>query len=161
LELAVFFYQVAASRPKALLDELDWRDSQQQALEYARSALLKRPAWPYLWNELFQSKIKLKQFDNELTGAMERAVTLGPWEQSVQYDVAFTGLDNWDKLEMAARKWVIMALNKTIIMQPDPQPLVKEILAHANIGKLCLSVNEMPEYEMKMLAKYCKQPFPD
>ena len=74
----------------------------------------------------------------------------------MQYDVAFKGLDQCDNLEMSARQWIILALDKTINMQSDPQPLLKQILAHANIGKLCLSVNEMPKIDLKMLDKYCK-----
>lgn len=156
LELAELFYQVAASQPAVLLDELGWHDNQEKALDYARRALLIRPSWPYFWDELILSKVALKQFDSELTGAMERAVTLGPWEESVQYDVAFTGLDQWDNLEMVARQSAILALDKTLIMQRDPQPLIKQMLAHANIGKLCHSITVMPNNNLKMLAQYCK-----
>ncbi len=157
LELAVLFYQVAASRSKALLDELDWHDSQQQTLKYARNALLKRPTWPYLWDDLFQSKIKLKQFDNELTGAMERAVTLGSWEESVQYDIAFDGLDHWENLPVEAQQTVLNAMEQTLTMQQDPKPLYKDMVEYASIGKLCQRVNLAPEHLFTMLKQFCQQ----
>lgn len=161
LELAEFFYQVAGDQPTELLDELGWHDNHEKALDYARRALLIRPTWPYLWDELILNKVILNQFDNELTGAIERAVTLGPWEKSVQYDVAFTGLDYWDDLEIAARQWIMLAMNRTLFLQRDQQPLLKQILTHANFEKLCLSATEMPEDNVKMLANYCKRPFYD
>ncbi|MFZ2171867.1 MAG: hypothetical protein WAW61_19780 [Methylococcaceae bacterium] len=157
LELAVFFYQVAAGRPQALLDELGWHDSRQQALKYARSALLKRPTWPDLWDDLFQSKIRLKQFDNELTGAMERAVTLGAWEEQVQYDIAFDGLDEWDNLPAAAQQTVLKAMEQTLSMQKDPKSLYKEMQEYASIGKLCQQVSPAPDNVLSLLTQYCRQ----
>jgi hypothetical protein len=158
LELAVFFYQVAASRPQALVDELGWHDSRQQALEYARFALLKRPTWPYLWDDLFQSKIKLKQFDNELTSAMERAVTLGPWEIDVQEDIGFIGLDSWENLPVAAQQTVLKAMEQTFIMQRDPKPLQEDMQEHANIDKFCQRVIIVAiDDALSMLKQYCQQ----
>jgi hypothetical protein len=156
LELAEFFYQVAASRPQALIDELDWHDNQQQALEYARRALLKRPTWPYFWDKLFQSKINLKQFDNELTGAMERAATLGPWEYGVQYDIAFTGLDYWDNLPATAQQTIVKAMEQTLAMRKYPKSLYKDMQEQANIGKLCQRASE-PDQSLEMLGQFCQQ----
>jgi hypothetical protein len=156
LELAEFFYQTASDQPAALMNELGWHDNRENALNFNRRALLARPSWPYFWDELIKNKVNLKQFDSELTGAMKRAINLGPWEESVQYDVAFTGLDQWDSLDMVAQQWAILALDKTLIMQSDPKPLVKQMLAQANIGKLCRSITEMPKNDLKILPKYCK-----
>ncbi|MDD5461451.1 MAG: hypothetical protein PHG00_07440 [Methylococcales bacterium] len=157
LELAVFFHKMAASRPQALLDELGWHDNQQQALEYARSALLKRPSWPYLWDDFIQGKIKLKQFDEELTDAMERAVTLGPWEESVQEDVAFYGLDNLENLPPAAQQIVLNAMEQTLSMQKDKKSLYQDIQESANNGKLCQTLTPESELALGMLKKYCQQ----
>jgi hypothetical protein len=156
-KLAVFFYQVAASRPQALLDELGWHDGWQQALAYNRSALLKRPSWPYLWDDLFQNKIRLKQFDKELSGAMERAVTLGPWEEAVQYDIAFDGLDKWEWLPAAAQQTVLKAMEQTLSMQQDPKSLYKEMQEYASVGKLCQRINPVLAHEFSMLKQYCQQ----
>ncbi|WP_157385824.1 hypothetical protein [Methylosarcina fibrata] len=158
LELAEIFYLSAGNQPAGLQDELGWHDSNELALSYTRRALMIKPTWPYLWNDLFLIKVALRQFDRELTNGIERAVTLGPWEKSVQYDIALTGLDYWDNLEPAAHQWVAIAMDKALVMQKNPQPLADDILVHPNIGKLCMSVNEMPENNLKMLARYCKQP---
>jgi tetratricopeptide (TPR) repeat protein len=158
LELAEFFYITAANQPAELQDELGWHDNYEQALNYTRRALTIKPTWPFLWSELVLIKVNLQQFDSELTGAIERAVNLGPWEKSVQYDVALTGLDYWDNLEIAAHKWITMAMDKTLIMQKNPKLLLDDVFAHPNIDKLCISANEMPENNLKMLARYCKQP---
>jgi hypothetical protein len=157
LELATYFYLVAASRPQTLVDELGWRDTEQQALEYARSALLKRPSWPYLWDDLFQSKIMLKQFDNELTGAMKRAVTLGPWEEPVQYDIAFDGLDEWDNLPTEARQTVLKAMEQNLAMQKNPKSLYEDIGEYDNIDKLCQLANQAPDPALSLLKQYCRQ----
>ncbi|MGR8999688.1 MAG: hypothetical protein ACU88J_11665 [Gammaproteobacteria bacterium] len=157
LELAAFFYRVAASRSQALVDELGWHDSQQQALEYARSALQKRPSWPYLWDDLFQSKVRLKQFDNELTGAMERAVTLGPWEEPVQYDIAFDGLDEWDNLPTEARQTVLKAMEQNLAMLKNPKSLYEDIEEYANIDKLCQLANLAADPTLSLLKQYCRQ----
>lgn len=156
LELAELFYYTVANQPDELHDALGWNDSYEQALDYTRRALMIKPTWPFLWNELALIKVSLNQFDPELTGAIERAVNLGPWEKSVQYDIALTGLDYWDDLEPAAHQWITMAMDKTLIMQKNPQPLADYILSHPNIGKLCNRTNEMPEDNLKMLPHYCK-----
>lgn len=158
LELAELFFFTAANQPAELHDELSWHDNYEQALNYTRQALMIKPTWPFLWNELVLIKVSLQQFDSELTGAIERAVNLGPWEKSVQYDIAFTGLDYWDNLEIAAHQWITMAMDKTLIMQKNPKLLLDDVFAHPNIGKLCISANEMSENNLKMLARYCKQP---
>jgi hypothetical protein len=157
LELAVIFYQEAANLPQALLDELGWHDSQEKSLEYARCALLKRPTWPYLWDELFQSKIILNQFDNESTSAMEHAVKLGPWELDVQYDIASTGLDFWHDLPAAAQQTIINAMEQTLTIQQNSELLHKDMQENDNIGKLCQQVNSEPAHRLNMLKQYCQQ----
>lgn len=156
LDLARFFYHVAGRQPASLLDELGWHDNQQKELDYTRRAILTRPSWPHFWAELIVNKIALNQFDGELTGAMARAITLGPWEYSVQHDIAVNGLEHWDKLEAVARRWVMLALNKSLLMERDPKKWVEELRAHANFGTLCQSVKEMPNVDLKMLARYCQ-----
>jgi hypothetical protein len=156
LEMAAFFYYVAGIQPKALLDELGWHDNQEKTLAYARRALRIRPSWPYLWNELILSKVALKQFDGELTGALERAVTLGPWEESVLEDIAFTGLDQWNNFEKTAQKWILVAMDKFMEINKNSDPLINELATHENFGKICDARNEVPNASLKMLDKSCK-----
>lgn len=116
LELAAQFYQELDNQESPPLEELRWHENEEKALAYSRRALLLRPSWLYLWDNLVVSKVRLKQYDSELTGAMERAINLGPWDESVQYDVATLGLDAWDGLDQAARETVTMATERSIEM---------------------------------------------
>jgi hypothetical protein len=149
------FYRVASDQSPELLDEPGWNDSRQQALDSTRRMVLIRPSWPYFWNELVRNKAALDQYDEELAGAMERALTLGPWEEPVQSEIAFTGLDHWNELPDEARPWVLQALDKILALRDDPKALIQEIQAHPNFDKLCLSVR------LKTLPRYCQQPTND
>jgi hypothetical protein len=156
LELAAFFYQVSADQSPELLNELGWHDSQENALRIVRRTLLLRPSWPYLWDDLIVNKIALQQFDRELTRAFERAVTLGPWEDAVQYDVAFMGLGSWHDLDISVQRLVVGALDRILVMQRDPRKLVKEIRGHPNYAQVCRSLNETSDMDLNTLVEVCK-----
>jgi hypothetical protein len=157
LELTVFFYQVAETQSPTLLDELEWYNTPEQALNYTRDALLKRPSWPYLWNELFAHKVINNQFDNELTGAMERAATLGKWEYYVQFQIAFTGLENWENLPITGQKIVLKTMEQTLLMKKYPEPLHKYMQKKPNINKLCESVIADSNYTSGNLWQFCQR----
>ena len=69
-----------------------------RALDYYRQALTLRPAWPYAWVDIAALKITRQQIDGEYAHAMQRALTLGPWQTSVQASIAGGGLTVWNKL---------------------------------------------------------------
>ncbi|MGR9037261.1 MAG: hypothetical protein ACU83O_11845 [Gammaproteobacteria bacterium] len=161
LEMSKLFYQVADDRSDELPEELGWRGNEDKSLEYARRAVLARPSWPYYWQDLMTIKINLNQFDSELTGAMERAVHLGPWEAAVQYDVAYQGLEHWDRLPKSAYPWVIMAADKILLIENRSHPPINEMLAHPNFEKLCLEIQNIPNGKLKVLDDYCKKPLSD
>ena len=69
-----------------------------RALDYYRQALTLRPAWPYAWVDVAALKITQQRLDAEYAQAMQRALTLGPWQTSVQASIAGGGLAVWDKL---------------------------------------------------------------
>jgi polysaccharide biosynthesis protein VpsP len=68
------------------------------ALGYYRQALALRPAWPYAWSDVALLKIRQQHLDTEFALAMERALTLGPWQAVVQASIAGGGLSVWDQL---------------------------------------------------------------
>ena len=70
----------------------------ERALEYYRQALTLRPAWPYAWVDITGLKIAQQRLDAEYSHAVQQALTLGPWQTSVQASIAFGGLIVWDKL---------------------------------------------------------------
>ena len=69
-----------------------------RALGYYRQALALRPAWPYAWADVALLKITQQRIDAEFAHALQRALTLGPWQTSVQASIAAGGLAVWDKL---------------------------------------------------------------
>ncbi|WP_374090227.1 hypothetical protein [Methylomicrobium lacus] len=158
-ELAEAFYQRLDSlefRRNPLIQELAWHDNALEALNYARRGLRLTPSWPYLWNKLVISKVLLKQFDNELTGGMERAVYLAPWEQSIQYGVAILGLNLWPSLQDTARLQVLQAIEQTLAMDQINHRKVydaKKVLSHANFSQAC-EKNSM-SMTQSQLHSYC------
>jgi len=142
-EQAEAFYQRLDSlefRKDPLIMELDWRNNELEALNYARRGLLLTPSWPNLWNRLVISKFLLKQFDNELTGGIERAVYLGPWVQPIQYGVAILGLDLWPILQDAARLHVLHAIEQTLAMDQISHSKVYDatkIFSRSNFSQAC------------------------
>ena len=104
LELAGQFYQAQGYRQSSPQDFASRQDSRQKALHYFRQALRHNPAWPYLWDRLALTKMSLQQYDRELSGALERIARLGPWEKTLQYDVAIIGLSASDYLDQSGRE---------------------------------------------------------
>jgi len=141
-ELAEAFYQRLDSlefQRNPLIQELAWHNNELEAQNYARRGLRLTPSWPNLWNRLVISKFILKQFDNELTGGMERAVYLGPWEQPIQYGVAILGLAYWPNLQDAARLHVLHAMEQTLAMDQSHSKVydATKIFTHANFSQAC------------------------
>jgi len=142
-ELGEAFYQKLDSlefRKDPLIQELAWHDNALEALNYARRGLGLTPSWSYLWNRLVISKLLLKQFDNELTGGMDRAVHLGPWIQSVQYGVAKLGLAYWPNLQNKAHPLVLQAMEQAWAMEQLNHSDVydiKKLLYHPNCAEAC------------------------
>jgi tetratricopeptide (TPR) repeat protein len=132
-ELAETFYQVLDSLESdgnPLIQELSWRNNAFEALDNADRGLRLTPSWPYLWRQLALSKLALKQFDDKLTGAFERAIHLGPWEREVQYDVAVLGLDDWPNLKEETRFHVVKAMEQSLMMdqiRPDKFYDIKQV----------------------------------
>jgi len=151
-ELGEAFHQKLDSlefRKEPLIQELAWHDNALEALNYARRGLGLTPSWPYLWNRLVISKFLLKQFDNELTGGMERAVHLGPWEGPIQFGVAMLGLNDWPNLQDSARLHVLQAMEQTLAMEQIKHSNFydfKKIVAHVNFVQACEKVKKGESY---------------
>jgi hypothetical protein len=123
-----------------LIQELAWSENEPKALDYARRGLRLEPSWPYFWQRLAIGKLALNQLDSELTGAIERAVYLGPWERSVQYSMAIEGLSYWPILEDMARLHVLQAMEQTLAMEKIKHSQIidiKKILSHINFKRAC------------------------
>ncbi|MBL1262361.1 hypothetical protein [Candidatus Methylomicrobium oryzae] len=143
LELASLFNQkldILEVDRKNLAQELGWQPNEPKFLGYLRRSIRLTPSWPYLWSRLVVSKLVLQQFDEELNGAMERAVNLGRWERSVQYDLALLGLNSWPNLRGKARLEGLQAIEQTWVMekiQHSDAFDIAPILTHANLSQAC------------------------
>lgn len=77
-----------------------------EGLVHIRRAIALRPVSSYSWSILLLLKRELAQYDAEFRYALERAVTLGPWEPDVQPIVADVGLSAWAALPFAEQEMV-------------------------------------------------------
>ena len=157
LELAEFFYDIASNQDKKLLTQLNWKDTREKSLGFARQALLLRPTSSFLWIRLASNKLALKQFDNELSDAIERAATLSPWDSGVQYEISLMGLDFWDQLEPKTHRLLLQAADKILLIDIDSGYFAKELMRHANIGKLCETAKTTSGFKPDRLNKFCER----
>lgn len=158
IEIAERYYQVLdtlETEAPALIDELGWKNNEQQALLSARKGLQLIPTWPYLWKQLVLSKVTLKQFDQELSLAIIKAVELGPWEKPVQYEIAVIGLENWDRLNEQSQNSVLNAIENMLQIRPDRLYDIKLLLSHTNITKACILSTSFPDGSFKNFRKHC------
>lgn len=138
LELAGAYYQnveFLRLNNEALAQELGGSSNELKFLDYARRSLRLTPSWPYLWSRLAATKLVLGQFDDELTGAMERVMDLGPWERSIQYKLAIFGLNNWPNLQEKAQLQILKAMDQTSAMEQIKHSgsyNIKLMLSHPN-----------------------------
>ena len=154
LELAGRFYQAQGYRQSSPQDFASRQDSRQKALHYFRQALRHNPAWPYLWDRLALTKMSLQQYDRELSGALERIARLGPWEKTLQYDVAIIGLSASDYLDQSGREALYFALEQSLKMQDkDTQ---QSIMAQFKLKKLCAGIH-YPSATLLTLSQRCAE----
>lgn len=159
-DLAESFYQnvdaLETSKNAFILQELKWRGSERKALKYARRALRLAPSNSYLWGRMMVSKLGLLQFDDELTGTIERSVKLGPWVRSTQYRTAIAGLYYWPFLQDAARPHILEAIEHVLIMNdmaPNGLYDISRITSHENFIHIC--EQQLQDVTRPHLLKYC------
>jgi hypothetical protein len=154
LELAGQFYQAQGYRQSLPQDLASRRDSRQMALLYFRQALRLNPAWPYLWDRLALTKMSLQQYDRELSGALDRIARLGPWEKTLQYDVAVIGLAASDHLDPLGREALYFAMEQSLKMQDkDAQ---QALLVQFKLKKLCTGL-EVSSASLPTLSRRCTE----
>lgn len=77
-----------------------------EGLLLIRQAIALRPASAYSYATLLLLKQQQGEYDAEFRRALERAVTLGPWEPYVQRVVADAGMSAWAALPRAEQEMV-------------------------------------------------------
>ena len=90
------------------------------AAGYYQAALALRPTWPWDWGNL--AVVKYQQYQDTsgvYQNALVRAVEFGPWESSLQDQVAELGSNSWSALNPAAALAVLTAVDRAL--ERDPQ----------------------------------------
>lgn len=157
-ETAERFYQTLdtlETDAPVIVNELGWKQNEQQALQYARLSLQSMPSWPYLWKQLTLSKVTLGQIDRELSGAYAKARELGPWEKNLQFDLAAIALENWDNLDIDTRQYSLKAIERILTIVPD-RPEAKLVNNHVKMADTCILLKAEPADEYPMLNKACQ-----
>ncbi|HIG44796.1 MAG TPA: hypothetical protein EYQ14_30300 [Gammaproteobacteria bacterium] len=77
-----------------------------QALVHFQSSVEKRNMWGFGWAYIASTKSLLGELDGEFSYALERAVTLGPWEPPVQRMVSNAAFRHWFDLSVADKALV-------------------------------------------------------
>jgi len=94
------------------------------ALGYYRQALTLRPAWPQAWADVASLKITQEHIDAEFAFALQRALTLGPREPSIQAGIAGGGLTVWDQLPAQLQTDIEHAVQRGLSNGSRLMPLV-------------------------------------
>jgi tetratricopeptide (TPR) repeat protein len=103
---------------------------QKQALEHIRQAVYLRPSWPYAWALLALIKYQSSGIDAEAAEALDKAMTLGPWEPTVQITVAEIGLASWNGLAPGLREKLIDVIAGTA---PAESAKILQIVKRLNL----------------------------
>ena len=90
------------------------REHLESAAELYRSALARRPTWPFDWVALADIKAQLQQFDAEFSKALERSHTLGPWEYPIQIRLVNTGFKHWSDLTSPEQKLIHQTFDRAL-----------------------------------------------
>jgi hypothetical protein len=94
------------------------------ALGFYRQALTLRPAWPQAWADVASLKITQEHIDAEFALALQRALTLGPRESSIQAGIAGGGLTVWDQLPAQLQTDIEHAVQRGLSNGSRLMPLV-------------------------------------
>ena len=114
----------------------DCRKTTFEAIEGDRKATQVRPNWPYRWASRALRKASGRQFDTEFEGALIKAVTLGPWENSVNISVAEAGLLGWTSLAPSTQNAVIENIERGL--KRNAPALKKSLKAINKLGMVCI-----------------------
>ena len=94
------------------------------ALGFYRQSLALRPAWPQAWADVALLKITQEHIDAEFALALQRALTLGPRESSIQAGIAGGGLTVWDQLPAQLQTDIEHAVQRGLSNGSRLMPLV-------------------------------------
>ncbi len=89
-----------------------------QSIEYYRASTKRRPAWPYAWMNLAVALAQTGRLDAEFQHAFSTALTLGPWEPDIQFNITRLGFETWTDLSRGNRKRLLVNIQNAASQQP-------------------------------------------
>lgn len=85
---------------------------------YAQASAL-RPTWPYDWGDMVLEQYRQANFSGApYHRALVNAARFGPWKDDIQVIVTKHALDTWDDLNLAARRALLMTIDRGLQRQP-------------------------------------------
>ncbi|WP_143814912.1 hypothetical protein [Magnetofaba australis] len=140
LDLGDLYLRLAALFPQPKSQQIA-----QLSVDQYRQALKKRPTWPYAWINLANAQRKALAPAQAVFASLERAMTLGPWELTLQLGVLRLGMPMWGGWSAEQKRLLRGAMGR-VATAPDLQnKLVLAVLRYGLESELRFAVNESPE----------------
>ena len=91
---------------------------QGEILSLYRDAIRQRPSWPHFWANLAFAHARMGRFGEEFQHALERTVSLGPWERTLQLQLARLDFMYSARLDAGSRAHLDGVLERAARVQP-------------------------------------------
>jgi tetratricopeptide (TPR) repeat protein len=114
---------------------------QDEILRLYRDAIRQRPSWPYFWANLAFAHARMGHFEKEFQHALERTVSLGPWERTLQLQLVRLDFMYGARLDAGSRAQLDGVLQRAARVQaarlwslagtPNERARVCEVLVEA------------------------------
>ncbi|WP_281648209.1 hypothetical protein [Parendozoicomonas sp. Alg238-R29] len=119
--------------------------AQEQGLAAYRTAIQQRPAWPYAWSDFAMAKARARQIDQAFFNALERAISLGPWERGVMTTVA--QLQGWYAPWLPEQTLQIAQANLQRLALRYPGDAMKIAREQGRTSEICLLLKQPERYK--------------
>ncbi len=118
-----------------------------EALEYYRESLRRRPAWPYTWMGFAKAKAVAGELDKEFSYAFRTALRLGPAEEVIRDDMVELGLRTWPALDLDNRDRVLALVRSSL--SADSRALWRIVRRTDRLPLVCLLLDDDERAQME------------
>jgi hypothetical protein len=102
-----------------------YESSRSRAAQFYAEAIEKRPSWGYAWANYAESRLLMGDRGDGFLLALERAITLAPWEPGVQGKVIWIGLAAWEDLPERLRDLLRESVGRSIVFDSQLDEIVR------------------------------------
>jgi len=118
-----------------------------KAIQHYLQAVELRPTWGYLWAHYAYSKVLNKEFDANTVIALDKAMTLAPWESEVQLKIIWIGLNLWDFLSEEMHGRLAQTISRSLAMQSLPTLRLLKRTGRTDIVRLLLDADQLSVFK--------------